>query len=100
MARRLHLLFLILICFSVGAEVLLATPGLPSMQADQVHNCGFEEAKLPGEIEAGETDPVDPPAHDDQLHSVVRLTTTAAEETGGKCREGMRWHRWCGVDLN
>ena len=100
MARRLHLLLLILTCFSVGAEVVLATPGLPLVQADQVHDCGSEDARLPGENDAGETDPVDPLAQVEQGHPAVRRTTAALEQTGGTGREGMRRHRWCGVDLN
>jgi hypothetical protein len=100
MARRLHLLFLILTCFSVGTEVLLATPSLPAMQADQVHDCGSEDSRLPGESDAGETDPVDPPALIELVQSTVRQTTAASEQTRGDGREGMRRHRWCGVDLN
>jgi len=100
MARRLHLLLLILTCFSVGTEVLLAAPGLPTVQADQVHDCGSEDARLPGENDAGETDPVDPLAQLAQSHPAVRRTTAAPEQTGGTGREGMRRHRWCGVDLN
>jgi hypothetical protein len=100
MARRLHLLFLILTCFSVSAEVLLVLPGLPSVQTDQVHDCGSEDARLPSETDAGESDPVDPPDNREQTQPSVRLATAAHEPTGGDGREGMRLHRWCGVDLN
>ena len=35
-----------------------------------------------------------------QSHPAVRRMTAAPEQTGGTGREGMRRHRWCGVDLN
>ncbi len=100
MARRLHLLFLILTCFSVGAEMLLAIPGLPSVQADQVHDCGSENARFSGEMDASETDTVDPSAIGESPQPSVRLATVVPEQTQGDGREGMRRHRWCGVDLN
>jgi len=100
MARRLHLIFLILTCFSVGAEVLLTPPGLPSAPADQVHDCGSEDARLSGEMDAGGTDTVDPSAIGESSQASLRIATAVPGQTQGDGREGMRRHRWCGVDLN
>lgn len=100
MARRLQFLLLILTCFSVGAEVLLASPGLPPAPADQVHDCGSEDAKGSGETDAGATDPVDSPDAGEPAQPTARLAAAALGETPCHGREGMRRHRWCGVDLN
>lgn len=100
MSRRLHLLLLILTCFSVGAEVLLAANSLPLMPADQVHDCGSEDARLPGEAGADEAESVGPPSPGDRMAPAARLATTPVEVTLPSGREGMRRHRWCRVDLN
>ena len=100
MARRLHLLLLLLTCLSVGLEILVAGTGLPLAQADQVHDCGPEDVRLAGDTDATETDPVDPPANAGQADPAARLVAAFAAEPARNGREGMRRHRWCGVDLN
>ncbi len=102
MARHFQLLLLVLTCFSVGAEVLTAASGLPIVQTDQVHDCGTEDTRVPGETEgANETDSADLSMAGNHPPMMTPLAFVAqAQECRLDHRAGMRRHRWCGVDLN
>lgn len=101
MARRLHLLLLVLTCLSVGAEMLVAATGLPVPPTDQVHDCGTEEPRLNGELDSGgEANPAGPaPSTGPETATPGSCVETLAQPWLGG-RAGMRRHRWCGVDLN
>lgn len=102
MARHFQLLLLILTCFSVGAEMLTAASGLPIVLTDQVHDCGSEDTRLPGEADgADETDSAGLSVSGSHRPMAMPLTFVAqAQECRLDHRAGMRRHRWCGVDLN